>query len=257
LLSADCSEPRRARSRSLGYLITSRSPRPTGSIGIGAELSHCLMAPRRLPTRVSHRNRGAQEQLIARVVGSMRQKRRDREIICSSHCFLRQSHPCVRGSLGSCQAPLQRREHHEEIGEAVELIFVAVARRVAGLGGNRRARLGDQSFGGLVQAHERTIGVSRSLGFQDVFHGGYEACIGFGRDVSLQQNARSRQYLRRVLARANHGFEPIAVLGAQLHHVLPDRISFLATNHLPSLLSRRQRFRKPTTLSTKRATGGV
>src|SRR5208282_4956985 len=53
-------------------------------------------------------------------------------------------------------------------------------------GGDRRARLGDQLFGGLVQAHERTIGVSRSLvGFQHVFHGGDEARIGFGRDHPL------------------------------------------------------------------------
>src|SRR5271169_6126604 len=62
---------------------------------------------------------------------------------------------------------------------------------------------------------------------------------------SLQQNARSRHYLRRVLARANHGFEPIALLGAQLHHVLLDRNILLGHESPPSLLSRRQRFRKP------------
>src|SRR5271169_5479769 len=48
-----------------------------------------------------------------------------------------------------------------------------------------------------------------------------------------------------VLARANHGFEPIALLGAQLHHVLLDRNILLGHESPPSLLSRRQRFRKP------------
>src|SRR5271166_2891448 len=66
------------------------------------------------------------------------------------------------------------------------------------------------------------------------------------RYVSLQQNARSGQDLRRVLARANHGFEPTALLGAQLHHVLLDRNLLLRHESPPSLASRRQRFRKPT-----------
>src|SRR5208337_3661205 len=60
--------------------------------------------------------------------------------------------------------PLQRREDHEEIGDAVALIFVIVTCGLAGLGGDRRARLGDQLLGGLVHTHERTIGISRPPG---------------------------------------------------------------------------------------------
>jgi len=45
---------------------------------------------------------------------------------------------------------------------------------------------GDQLFGGLIQAHQRTIGISRLLiGFQHVFHGGHEGGVGVGRDHPL------------------------------------------------------------------------
>ena len=81
---------------------------------------------------------------------------------------------------------LQRREDHEEIGDAVALVFVVVTSGSSGLGRDRGARLGDQLLGGLVQTHERTIGITRPLvGFQHVFHGGDEARIGFGRDHPL------------------------------------------------------------------------
>src|SRR5271166_3612045 len=81
---------------------------------------------------------------------------------------------------------LQRRKDHEEIGDAVALIFVIVTRGSSGLGRDRGARLGDQLLRGLVQTHERTIRIARPLvGFQHVFHGGDEARIGFGRHHPL------------------------------------------------------------------------
>ncbi len=47
-------------------------------------------------------------------------------------------------------------------------------------------------LGGLVQAHERTIGISRPLvGFQHVFHGGDKARVGLGRDHPLLMAMRS------------------------------------------------------------------
>src|ERR1019366_7615621 len=46
------------------------------------------------------------------------------------------------------------------------------------------------------------------------------------RRVGLQQDARSGQQLRRALARAHQSLESLALLGAQLHHVLLDRNLF-------------------------------
>src|SRR5271166_2363292 len=96
----------------------------------------------------------------------------------------------VDGGVAICHfdmAPaLQRREDHEEIGDAVALIFVVVSRGLSRLGWDRRTGLGNQLLGGLVQAHQRTGGISRLLvGFQHVFHGGDEARAGFGRDHPL------------------------------------------------------------------------
>src|SRR6516164_1400625 len=81
---------------------------------------------------------------------------------------------------------LQRREDHEEVGDAVALVFVVVSLGLSGLGRDRLAGLDDQLLGGLVQTHERTIGIARPLvGFQHVFHGGDEAGVGVGRDHPL------------------------------------------------------------------------
>jgi len=43
------------------------------------------------------------------------------------------------------------------------------------------------------------------------------------RHVRLQQDARLRRRLRRMLARADHRLQPLALLGAQLHHIFLDR----------------------------------
>jgi hypothetical protein len=63
-------------------------------------------------------------------------------------------------------------------------------------------------------------------------------------NVGLEQDARPRQHSRRTLASVNQSFEPLALLGAQLHHVLLDRNLLLRHESSPSPLSRRQRFRK-------------
>src|SRR5271154_3845966 len=82
--------------------------------------------------------------------------------------------------------PLQRRKDHEQVGDAVALVFVIVPGRLPRLGGDRRARLYDQLLGSFVQTHERTIGIARLLvGFQHVFHGGEEAGVGVRRDHPL------------------------------------------------------------------------
>jgi hypothetical protein len=81
---------------------------------------------------------------------------------------------------------LQRREHHEQIGHAVALVFVIVPDRLSRLGGDRRARLDDQLLRRFIQTHEGTIGIMRLLvGFQHVFHGGHEAGVGVRRDHPL------------------------------------------------------------------------
>ena len=94
---------------------------------------------------------------------------------------------------------LKRRKHHEEIGDAVAQVFVVVPSGPSGLGRDRSARLGDQLLGGLVQTHERTIGIARPLvGFQHVFHGGDEARIGFGRNHPLPSAMRFKSVFFNV-----------------------------------------------------------
>ena len=93
----------------------------------------------------------------------------------------------------------QRREHHEQVGHAVALVFVIVPRGLTGFGRDRRARLDDQLFGGLVQAHEGTLGIARLLvGFQHVFHGGDEGGVGVGRDHPLPIAVRFEDVFFRV-----------------------------------------------------------
>jgi hypothetical protein len=66
----------------------------------------------------------------------------------------------------------------KRLATPVALMFVIVTRGLPGLGQDRRVRLGDPLLGGLVQKHERTIGIARPLvGFQQVFHGGHEGGI--------------------------------------------------------------------------------
>ena len=47
----------------------------------------------------------------------------------------------------------QRREHHEQIGCAIALVFVIVTRLASGLGGDRVARFDDHLLRSLVEAH--------------------------------------------------------------------------------------------------------
>src|SRR5208282_4608 len=61
------------------------------------------------------------------------------------------------------------------------------------------------------------------------------------RHVRLQQDARLRQRLRRMLARADHRLQPFALLAAHLPHILLDRKPPRPT---PIAASLRQRFRK-------------
>ena len=80
----------------------------------------------------------------------------------------------------------QRREHHEQIGDAIAFVFVIVARWLSRFGGGRRARLDDQLLRGFVEAHERALRIVRSLiDFQDVFHGGDKRRVGVGRNHPL------------------------------------------------------------------------
>ena len=69
----------------------------------------------------------------------------------------------------------QRREHHEQIGDAIAFVFVIVNAPVVPVWRDRRARLDDQLLGGFVKAHERALRIVRSLiDFQHVFHGGLQ-----------------------------------------------------------------------------------
>src|SRR3954465_13657198 len=89
----------------------------------------------------------------------------------------------------TCRQPssgANRREHHEQIGDAIAFVFVIVPRWLSKFGRDRRARLDDQLLGGFVEAHERALWIVRSLiDFQHVFHGGDKRSVGFGRDHPL------------------------------------------------------------------------
>ena len=74
-------------------------------------------------------------------------------------------------AVGDLDMPpaFQRREHHEQIGDAIAFVFVIVARWLSRFGGDRRARLDDQLLRGFVEAHERALRIVRPLiDFQDV-----------------------------------------------------------------------------------------
>ena len=76
-------------------------------------------------------------------------------------------------AVGDLDMPpaFQRREHHEQIGDAIAFVFVIVTRWLSRFGGDRRARVDDQLLRGFVEAHERALRIVRSLiDFQDVFH---------------------------------------------------------------------------------------
>src|SRR5271169_172905 len=82
--------------------------------------------------------------------------------------------------------PFQRREHHEQIGDAIAFVFVIVTRLASRLRRDRRARLDDQLLRGFVEAHERTLRIVRPLiDLQHVFHIGDKGRAGVRRDHPL------------------------------------------------------------------------
>ena len=77
----------------------------------------------------------------------------------------------------------ERREQHEQVGGAVALVLVIDAGRASPFHRDRQARLGKELLGGLVQAHQRVIGIARPrVDRQHIFHGGYERAVGLRRD---------------------------------------------------------------------------
>ena len=91
-------------------------------------------------------------------------------------------------AVGDLDMPpaFQRREHHEQIGDAIAFVFVIVTRWLSRFGGDRRARLDDQLLGRFVKAHERALRIVRSLiDFQHVFHGGDKRRVGVGQNHPL------------------------------------------------------------------------
>ena len=97
-------------------------------------------------------------------------------------------------AVGDLDMPpaFQRREHHEQIGDAIAFVFVIVTRWLSRFGVDRRARLDDQLLGGFVKAHERALRIVRSLiDFQHVFHGGDKRRVGVGRNHPLLLAMRS------------------------------------------------------------------
>ena len=70
-----------------------------------------------------------------------------------------------RAPLGDLDvAPaFERGEQHEQVGRAVALVLVVVARRLARPHRQRRARLGDELLGGLVEADERPGRIVRAV----------------------------------------------------------------------------------------------
>src|SRR5215468_970516 len=82
--------------------------------------------------------------------------------------------------------PFERREHHEQVGCAVALVFVIDPRRLPFLHRHRRPCFLGELLGGLVQTDQRAIRIVwPCVDGQHVFHGGYEGAVCFGRDDPL------------------------------------------------------------------------
>src|ERR1700741_3297765 len=80
----------------------------------------------------------------------------------------------------------QRREHHEQIGDAIAFVFLIVTRLGSWLRGDGRARLDDQLLRGLVETHERPLRIVRPLiNLQHVFHIGDKGRAGVRRNHPL------------------------------------------------------------------------
>src|SRR5260221_2071642 len=77
----------------------------------------------------------------------------------------------------------ERCKHHEDVGGAVALVLVMAAGRASPLHRDRQTRLGKELLGGLVQAHQRVIGIAwPRVDRQHILHGGYERAVGLRRD---------------------------------------------------------------------------
>src|SRR4030088_3006658 len=86
------------------------------------------------------------------------------------------------GDLGVAPA-FERCKHHEDVGGAVALVLVIAAGRASPLHRDRQGRLREDLLGGLVQAHQRVIGIAwPRVDRQHIFHGGYERAVGLRRD---------------------------------------------------------------------------
>ena len=70
----------------------------------------------------------------------------------------------------------ERGEQHEQVGSAVALVLVVIARRLSWPHRHRRARLGHELLGGLVEAHEWPGLVVRArVDFEGILHRGVVA----------------------------------------------------------------------------------
>src|SRR5471030_2640265 len=70
---------------------------------------------------------------------------------------------------------LQWREHHEQVGRSIALVFVIISGGPSWLGRDGNTRFGDKLLGGLVDADHGTFGVMRPLiNVQYVFHRRHE-----------------------------------------------------------------------------------
>ena len=77
----------------------------------------------------------------------------------------------------------ERREQHEQVGGAVTLGLVVDAGCTSSFHRDWRARLGNELLRGLIQAHQRVIGIVRPrVDGQHIFHGGNEGAAGLRRD---------------------------------------------------------------------------
>src|SRR5215468_8164990 len=87
--------------------------------------------------------------------------------------------------------PFERREHHEQVGCAVALVFVIDPRRLPFLHRHRHPRFLGELLGGFIQTNQGTIRIVRPcVHGQHVLHGGYEGAICFGRDDPLRFEVR-------------------------------------------------------------------
>src|SRR5674476_774072 len=77
----------------------------------------------------------------------------------------------------------ERCKHHEEVGGTVALVLVIATGRASRFHRDRQPRFSEELLGGLVQAHQRVVGVAwPRIDGQHVLHGGYERAVGLGRN---------------------------------------------------------------------------